>query len=220
MVFVLSAFVVLQPHTAPRYVYVLVPAVALVAAVGVALAAQSLPWRRAGRHVTTLGALAITLFALFSAWTVLSTHLDNVSANRAGRLYADVQALASKVDDDRAVLARSSYPQVLLPDNQVYTANFISEGEYLDYFLWQDEERVRRMLAGRDIGWIVFQKDIDKWERDFNLWTLTATGYPPRHYICLPQSAGFTEVYDGQFLTLYRVSQDWMQSESVSGSCT
>jgi hypothetical protein len=35
----------------------------------------------------------------------------------------------------------------------------------------------------------------------------------------LPQSAGFTEVYDGQFFTLYKVEEGWLESESVSGSC-
>ncbi|KPK46939.1 MAG: hypothetical protein AMJ77_04675 [Dehalococcoidia bacterium SM23_28_2] len=128
--------------------------------------------------------------------------------------------MASKIDDDRALMARASYLQALLPDNQVYTFLFFSEDEYLDYILWQDEERVRELFADRDIGWVLFQKNIHRWERDFNYWAFTATGQPPRHYICLPQSAGFTEVHDGDSFTLYKVNQDWLQSESVSGSCT
>ena len=127
--------------------------------------------------------------------------------------------MASRVDDDRGLLARTSYLQVLLPDNQVYTHFFFSEGEYLDYVLWEDEEKVRRLLADREIGWVVFQKNVRRWERDFNWWAFTATGSPPRHYACLPQSAGFTEVYDGQSYTVYKVEESWLQSESVSGSC-
>ncbi len=55
-----------------------------------------------------------------------------------------------------------------------------------------------------------------------SLWrrsAVSATGSIPRHYVCLPQSTGFTEVYDGQFFALYKVDEGWLQSESVSGTC-
>jgi hypothetical protein len=205
------------PHA--RYGYVLVPAVAVVAAVGLALGMQLLAQHQARRHLVVLATSVIAFLAVVSASSAMSAHLDDVRSTRASPQYADLQAVASKVDDDRALLARASYLQVLLPDNQVYTHLFFSEAEYLDYTLWQDEEKVRELFADRGIGWVVFQKDVHRWERDFNYWAFDASGYPPRHYICLPQSAGFSEVYDGQFYTLYKVKQDWLQSESVSGTC-
>jgi len=207
-----------QPHT--RYGYILVPAVALIAGVGLAVAVQALAQRQARRHLAILATSVIAFLAVVTASTAMSTHLDDVRSARAAPRYEDLQAVASKIDDDRALLARASYLQVLLPDNQVYTHLFFSEAEYLDYILWEDEERVRQLFAERGIGWVVFQKNVHRWERDFNLWAFTASDSPPRHYICLPQSAGFTEVYDGPSFTLYRVRQDWLQSESVSGTCT
>jgi hypothetical protein len=216
MVVALIPHVVTQPAAFPRYAYVLVPTGALVGAVGVALVVQSLAQQQAGRR---LFVIAVSLLAVLGASTAVSIHLDQVRAERASARYEELQALASRVDDDRALLARASYLQVLLPDNQVYTYLFFSEREYLDYVLWQDEEEVRQLLIDRDIGWVVFQKSVSRWERDFNWWAYTSTGSPPRHYVCLPQSAGFTEVYDGQFFTLYKVGEDWLQSESVSGSC-
>jgi hypothetical protein len=206
------------PHA--RYGYVLVPAVALVAGVGLAVAVQALAQHQARRHLVVLATSIIAFLAVVTASTAMSTHLDDVRIARAQPQYADLQAVAGKVDDDRALLARTSYLQVLLPDNQVYTHLFFSEAEYLDYILWQDEERVRQLFAERDIGWVVFQKNVHTWERDFNYWAFNATGSPPLHYICLPQSAGFSEVYDGRFFALYEVRQDWLQSESVSGTCT
>jgi hypothetical protein len=220
MVAALIPFVAVEqpPHT--RYAYILVPAVALIAGVGLALAVQALAQRQARRHLAILATSVIAFLAVVTASTAMATHLDDVRSARAAPRYEDLQAVASKVDDDRALLARTSYLQVLLPDNQVYTHLFFSEAEYLDYILWEDEERVRQLFAERGIGWVVFQKNVHRWERDFNFWAFTASGSPPRHYICLPQSAGFTEVYDGQSFTLYKVRQDWLQSESVSGSCT
>jgi len=212
--------VVVQPVAAPRYAYIVVPTVALVAGVGLTLAVQLLAQQQARRHLAVLATSVLALLAVFTASSAISAHLDDVRATRASPLYAELQAVASKVDDDRALLARASYLQAVLPDNQVYTFLFFSEDEYLDYILWQDEERVRELLAERNIGWVVFQKNVHRWERDFNYWAFDATGHPPRHYVCLPQSAGFSEVYDGEFFTLYRVRQDWLQSESVSGSCT
>jgi hypothetical protein len=206
------------PHA--RYGYVLVPAVTLVAGVGLALGVQLLAQNQARRHLAVVATLALALLAVSTASVAMLAHLDNVRSTRASPQYADLQAVASKIDDDRALLARASYLQVLLPDNQVYTHLFFSEAEYLDYTLWQDEERVRQLFADRGIGWVVFQKNVHRWERDFNYWAFSATGYPPRHYICLPQSPGFSEVYDGQFFVLYEVRQDWLQSESVSGTCT
>jgi hypothetical protein len=220
MVTVLLPHLVVQPVPIPRYTYVLVPTVALVAAVGVTLVVQSLAQQQARRHLAVLATSVLGLLAVFAASSAVAAHVDRVETVRARPVYADLQAVASKVDDDRALLARASYLQVLLPDNQVYTANFFSEEEYLDYILWQDEERVRELFADRNVGWVVFQKNVHRWERDFNVWTLDASGYPPRHYVCLPQSAGFSEVYDGPSFTLYKVNQDWLRAESVSGSCT
>jgi hypothetical protein len=219
MVAALVPHVVTQPAPFPRYAYIVVPAITLVAGVGLTLAVQSLARHRAGRHLSVLATSTIALLAVLTASTAISTHLDDVRTARASPLYAELQTVASKIDDDRALLARASYLQALLPDNQVYTFLFFSEDDYLDYILWQDEERVRELFADRNVGWVVFQKNVHRWERDFNYWAFTASGYPPRHYICLPQSAGFTEVYDGQSFTLYKVEQEWLQSESVSGTC-
>jgi hypothetical protein len=220
MVAALVPHVVTQPAPFARYAYITVPAVALVAGVGVTLVVQLLAQRQARRHLAVLATSVFALLAVFTSSSAMSTHLDDVRTTRASSLYAELQAVASKVDDDRALLARASYLQVVLPDNQVYTFLFFSEEEYLDYILWQDEERVRELFADRDIGWVVFQKNVHRWERDFNYWAFTASGSPPLHYICLPQSAGFSEVYDGSSFTLYKVDQDWLQSESVSGTCT
>jgi len=220
MIAALVPHVLTQPAPFPRYAYVVVPAIALVAGVGLTLAVQLLAQQQARRHLAVLATSVLALLAVFAASSAISTHLGDVRATRASSLYAELQAVASKIDDDRALLARASYLQAVLPDNQVYTFLFFSEDEYLDYILWQDEERVRQLLADRNVGWVVFQKNVHRWERDFNYWAFDASGYPPRHYVCLPQSAGFSEVYDGQFFTLYQVRQDWLQSESVSGSCT
>ncbi len=220
MVVTLVPYVAVQPAPFPRYVYIAVPAIALMAGAGLALAVQLLAQNEARRYLVVLATSVIALLAVVTASTAISTHLDDVKTARASSFYADLQAVASKVDDDRALMARASYLQVLLPDNQVYTFLFFSEDEYLDYILWQDEERVRELFADRNIGWVVFQKNVHHWERDFNYWAFNATGSPPQHYVCLPQSAGFSEVYDGEFFALYQVRQDWLQSESVSGSCT
>ncbi len=216
MVAALLPFVAVEQPPHARYGYLLVPAIALVAGVGLTLAVQSLAQHQAGRR---LFIIAASLLAVLGASTAVWIHLDQVRAERGSSQYLELQAVASRVDDHRGLLARTSYLQVLLPDNQVYTHFFFSEDEYLDYVLWEDEEKVRRLLADRGIGWVVFQKNVWRWERDFNWWAFTATGSSPRHYVCLPQSAGFTEVYDGQFFTLYRVDEDWLESESVSGSC-
>jgi hypothetical protein len=216
MVVALLPFVAVEQPPHARYGYLLVPGIVLAAGVGLGLALESLAPHQARRR---LFILAASLLAVIGASAAVAAHLDQVRAERASPQYAELEAVASRVDDDRALLARTSYLQSLLPDNQVYTHLFFSEREYLDYVLWEDEEEVRQLFADRDIGWVVFQKNIWRWERDFNWWTFAATGSPPRHYVCLPQSAGFTEVYDGQFFVLYKVREDWLQSESVTGSC-
>jgi hypothetical protein len=219
MVAALVPHVITQPAPFPRYAYIVVPAIALVAGVGLAMGVQLLAQRQARRHLAILATSVLAFLAVVTASSAISTHLDDVRTARASPLYAELQAVASKIDDDRALLARASYLQALLPDNQVYTFLFFSEDEYLDYILWQDEERVRQLFADRNVGWVVFQKNVHRWERDFNYWAFDASGSPPRHYICLPQSAGFSEVHDGQSFTLYKVNQDWLRAESVSGSC-
>lgn len=217
MVAALIPFVAVEQPPHARYGYLLVPGIALVAGVGLALALRSLAQGQAGRRLLLVGA---SLLALVGASAAVSIHLDQVRAEGGSGQYEDLQAVASRIDDDRALLARTSYLQQLLPENQVYTHLFFSEGEYLDYVLWEDEEEVRQLLAERNIGWVVFQKNVWRWERDFNWWAFEATGSPPRHYVCLPQSTGFVQVYDGQHFTLYKVDQVWLRSKpAASGSC-
>ena len=211
----LIPFVAVEQPPHARYGYVLVPGLALIAGVGLTLALRSLAENRLAQRLLIVAA---SLLAVVGASAAVAIHLDQVKAERASSQYAELQDVASRVDDHRALLGRTSYLQALLPDNLVYTHFFFSEAEYIDYVLWEDEEKVRWLFADRDIGWVVFQKNVWRWERDFNWWAYTATGNPPRHYICLPQSAGFTKVYDGQSFALYKVDQDWLQSESVSGS--
>lgn len=214
----LIPYVALHPAPFPRYAYMLLPGLVVVAAVGLALAVQSMARHRAGRHVSMLAPPVIALLAIYAATTALSTHLDVVADARASPRYAELQIVASEVDDGRALLARSSEMQVLLPDNQIYTLNFFTEDEYIDYILWRDEERVRRFLARWDIGWVILQRGFERLERDYNLWATTATGYPPRHYICLPQSEGFSEVYSGRYVVLYKVDQNWLRSGDVQAA--
>ena len=218
MVAALLPFIAVEQPPHARYGYVLVPGIALIAGIGLTLALRSLVRNRAGQRLLIVAA---SLLAVVGASAAVSIHLDQVKAERGSSQYAELQDVAGRVDDHRALLARTSYLQVLLPDNLVYTHFFFSEAEYIDYVLWEDEEKVRQLFADRDIGWVVVQKNVWRWERDFNWWAYTATGDPPRHYVCLPQSAGFTQVYDGQFFALYKVDVDegWLQSESVSGSC-
>jgi hypothetical protein len=217
MVVALIPFVTVQQPPHARYAYFLVPGIALIAGVGLTLTLQSLAQNRAGRRLLILAA---SLLAVVGASVAVSIHLDEVRAQHASLRYAELQDMASRIDDNRAVLGRTSYLQVLLPDNQVYSPLFFSEAQYIEYVLWQDEKKVRELFAERDIGWVMFQKNVHLWERDFNEWAFRETGQPPLHYVCLPQSSGFTEVYDGQFFTLYEVDQDWVQSGSVSEFCT
>jgi hypothetical protein len=216
MLAALVPFVAVEQLPNARYGYLLVPAVALVAGVGLALALQSLAQNGMGRHLLLVGA---SLLAVVGASAAVSIHLDQVRAEEGSLRNTELRDMASRIDDDRAVLGRASYLQVLLPDNQVYSPLFLSEGEYLGYILWQDEENARRLLDDRDIGWVMFQKPLWKWERTFNEWAFRETGQPPRYYVCLPQSAGFTRVYDGENFALYKVDEGWLESESVSGSC-
>jgi len=217
LVVALIPFVAVEQPPHARYGYALVPGIALIAGVGLTLALQSLTQHQAGRRLLILAA---SLLAVVGASAAVSLHLEEVRAQRGSPEYAELQTMAGRIDDDRAVLGRTSYLQVLLPDNLVYTHFFFSEEEYLDYVLWQDEEKVRQLFLERNIGWVAFQKNVRRWERDFNVWAFHETGQPPLHYVCLPQSAGFTEVYDGQLFTLYEVNEDWLRLESVSEFCT
>ena len=215
MVVALIPFIVVEQPPHARYGYFLVPGIALIAGVGLTLTLQSLTRSQAGRWFT----VAVSLLALVGASAAVSIHLDEVKAQHNSLRYAELQDMASRIDDNRAVLGRTSYLQVLLPDNQGYSPLFFSEAEYIPYVLWQDEEEVRQLFADRNIGWVMFQKNVHLWERDFNEWAFRETGQPPLHFVCLPQSAGFTKVYDGEFFTLYKAEEDWVQSGSMSELC-
>jgi hypothetical protein len=216
MVVALFPFVAVKQLPNARYGYLLVPAIALVAGVGLALALQSLARYQAGRRLLLLG---VSLLAVVGASAAVSIHLDEVRAERGSLRNTELRDMASRIDDDRAVLGRASYLQVLLPDNQVYSPLFLSEAEYLDYVLWEDEGKALQLFGYRDIGWVMFQKPVWKWERTFNEWAFRETGQPPRYFVCLPKSAGFTEVYDGESFALYKVDEGWLESGSASGSC-
>ncbi len=197
------------PHT--RYVYVVVPAATVVSAVGLTLALQSVARFTALLHFSALAALAVTIWVVFTASAGVTDHLDRVRALQPDPLQQELRVVASKVDDDQGLWARSPAIQVLLPRNQIYTLHFFTEQESFTYLLWRDEERVRSYLARRGIGWVLFRRPVERWEGDYNQWTVTAAGYPPRHYLCLPQSGGFSEIYAGEYFILYKADEDWLQ---------
>jgi hypothetical protein len=216
MVVALLPFVAVGQLPNARYGYLLGPAIALVAGVGLTLALQSLAQHQARQRLLLVGA---SLLAVVGASAAVSIHLDEVRTEQGSPRNMELRDMANRIDDDRAVLGRASYLQMLLPDNQVYSPLFLSEEEYLGYVLWQDEENARQLLDDRDIGWVMFQSPVWKWERTFNEWAFHETGQPPRYYVCLPRSAGFTQVYDGESFELYKVNEDWLESEPASGSC-
>ncbi len=211
MVMPLLPLIAVQQIPHPRYIYAIVPAAALVSAVGLSLALRSVARSTALPHFSALAALAVTILVVFAASTAVTGHLDRVRALRPNPLYEEGRVVANKLDDGRVLLARSSEMQVLLPDNTIYTLNFFTENEYLAYLLWRDEELLRRALAKQDIGWILLRRPVEHWESDYNQWTVTATGYPPRHYLCLPQSEGFSKVYEGEHVILYKVDEAWLR---------
>jgi hypothetical protein len=200
-----------------RYVYLVVPAAAVVSAVGLALAVRSVARLTALRQLSTLAALAIAIWVVFAASAAVTEHLDWVRHLRADPLRQEGRVVAGKVDDDRALWARSPSWQVLLPHNQIYTGNFFTEQEYLAFLLWRDEELVRRALARLGIGWVLLRRPVEKWERDYNQWTVTAAGHPARHYLCLPQSEGFSKVYESKDVILYKADEAWLRGD-VSAS--
>lgn len=197
------------PHT--RYVYVVVPAAAIVSAVGLTLALRSVARFPALLHFSALAALVVTIWVVFTASAGVTGHLDRVRALRPDPLRQELRAVANKVDDDRGLWARSPAIQVLLPRNQIYTIHFFTEQETFTYLLWRDEALVRSYLARRGIGWVLLRRPVERWEGDYNKWTLTAAGYPTRHYLCLPQSGGFSEIYVGEHFILYKADENWLR---------
>lgn len=59
------------------------------------------------------------------------------------------------------------------------------------------------MLNAHHIRWVLLRNNLLRWERDYNAWLEPAYGLKTQHYIRLPQSPAFEEVYSGPIYRLF-----------------
>jgi hypothetical protein len=215
----LVTLIITRPSTHARYQYPLMPLIVLLASGGLYLVAglfASMLRDRSSsdgrmdltRQVVLLTCVVVAAVALHSAPSApADAHTYYVARPERDRVYRDLQAISGIMGrSEGAVIARDSAIQEMRPENQVFTSVLLSEAEYVTYLTWPDDHSVLETFAKRNIQWVLIRKKVERWERDYNAWLPLAYGKEPQHYLRLPYSPAFRQLYDGYAYQLYRVA--------------
>jgi hypothetical protein len=211
---------VTRPAPFARYFYPVLPLVVLLVSAGiVSVITEVFGARREGFAMSGGGSTlrivvsgAIVLCGVMAATGMAPGAVADAQFRFSGRLdespgYREFMAISDIIDDDGAgVIARDSALQALLPDNQMYTHFLLTEGEYVTFLTWTDEDEVIRVLEERGIGWVLIRNDLT-WEREYHVWLRHAYNRPARHFEEIPASPNFRERYRGEIYTLYQLDR-------------
>ena len=190
----------------PRYIYILLPGLVLLAAYGLADLVQVLrSYKRTVYLVPVLGVAMVALLGstyLVNAREQVEKTQDLTSSSRQREL----SRIANLVDDRAAVLgSRAGQLIPYLRQNELLAAKSVTEDEFVTYLSWRSRQAVNKLLENNGVGWVLIRKPAEKWEVNYHVWLQSVTGKPPRHHETLKKSKLVELVHDGKDYRLYRV---------------
>jgi hypothetical protein len=141
-----------KPAPYPRYFLPLIPGFVLLASVGFQRVWNGL---RLTRPLVPIA--CITILGVVTGTTYFQ-QIRDVRARDAGIAAGPLRHMASLVDDGKGVIGVRS-PQLLYVDDDVsvWGSLYLDEQEYVTYLTWPSDEKVLKMFARHNIGWIYIQ---------------------------------------------------------------
>lgn len=182
-----------------RYYYPVLPAVAVLAGLGLA-------------HLLKSGQLnrfrpAIVMLLVVLVGSEMRSSLQEAAERRiVGDEFAvEMAEAAALIDDGKGVFGyRSFFLNLAEPQLDTYAHDLSSEDAYLSLYRW-DEDALRTQATELNLGYVMLTRPTSRWEEEYNdVWLQAGFSTSSVHVDRL--RAGDCLLYEGQHLELYDLS--------------
>ena len=190
----------------PRYVYILLPGLVLLAAYGLAELVQVL--RSYKRTVYLVPVLGVAVVALLGSMYLVTAReqVEKTQGLTDSSRQRELAKIANLIDDRAAVLgSRAGQLIPYLRHNELLAAKSVTEDEFVTYLSWRSGQAVKKVFQNNGVGWVLIRMPAERWEVNYHVWLREVTGKLPRHHSKLESSNLVTRVHDGKHYRLYRV---------------
>jgi hypothetical protein len=115
--------------------------------------------------------------------------------------------MARIIDDRKGIIG--ARPTILIatsPENPIYSHDFVSEEDFITFLKWTSDEEVEKIFKKFNIGWVLLNKPVEKFEKNFHgVWLKKVYGVEPKHYIEVQNSGLTLKMFEGDNFVLYKV---------------
>jgi hypothetical protein len=192
---------IIGPGAFGRYIYPVIPLFSIGSAISFGIIYEYIKSIQI-KYILNFFLVITLLIAMF-----LSLLNNNfLFQNNSERIY-ELNEIARIIDDRKGIIgARPTILFSTLHENLIYSHDYVSEEDYILFLQWPSDNEVKRIFKKHDIGWILLNKPIERFERDFHgTWLKKVYNAEPKHYIETQKSDLTFKMFEGENFILYKV---------------
>lgn len=203
-----GALVYTSPVALARYVYILLPALVILAVYGLAGVVQFMRPRRWALALAPPVGIVILAFLGLAIVDNGRAEAVEASSSVASAAQHELAEMAERIDDDKAVFGTRAWAFApYLHSNLLLGQRAITEDDFIAFLSWSSEGTVARVFQANDVGWVLLRKPARVWEVNYHVWLREVNGKLPRHHLRLERSNLVKPAYNGKHYVLYKVRQ-------------
>ncbi len=203
-----GALVYTSPAALPRYVYILLPALVILAVYGLAGVVQFMRPRRWALALAPPAGIVILAFLGLAIVDNGRAEAVEASSSVTSAAQHELAEMAERIDDDKAVFGTRAWAFApYLHSNLLLGQRAITEDDFIAFLSWSSEGTVARVFQTNDVGWVLLRKPARVWEVNYHVWLREVNGKLPRHHLRLERSNLVKPAYNGRHYVLYKVRQ-------------
>lgn len=207
----LIAITIITPASFGRYFYPILPLLSIGSALFVSLLLQYIrPYPL--KTILTCAIIIILLCNMLFSFFVIDYKVQQTVTSKK---FDELRDISQIIDDKKGIIgSRPSLLIVTCPENSIYSHDYVSEEDFVLFLRWPSDPEVKSLLEKYNIRWIVLNKPIEKYERDYHgAWLKKVYNVEPDHYIKLQKSEVATKVFEGNYYILYKIETEMNKNE-------
>lgn len=199
----LIAITIINPASFGRYFYPILPLLAIGSALFMSSLLQHIR-SYSIRNILTYMIVILLLCNISFSFIAINYKIQQTVTNEK---FDELRDVGRIINDQKGIIgSRPSELAIVCPDNSIYSHDYVSEEEFVLFLQWPSDPEVDRLFKKYDIGWIILNKPVEKYERDYHgAWLKKVYHVEPDHYIKLQKSEVATKVFKGNYYILYKI---------------
>ncbi len=204
----IATLMYMSPAALPRYVYILLPAMVVLALYGLVGLLRAIPLYKRTFYIAPVVGITLLVVLGIMALGNLRGEINETQRLEASPSQKELAHMADLIDDGKAVLGTSAL--AIIPyrrSGKLLSITSTAEADFVTYLSWPSEAAVADLFRRHNVGWVLIRRPARRWEVNYNVWLLNAAGQLPQHNLKLETSDQVRRVYTGKAFLLYRVAE-------------